>query len=263
MTFPPDVGDRGAARPEMVGLPSVIRACLFDLDGVLTQTARVHAAAWKEMFDAFLRARAARTGDAFVPFDLVDDYDDYVDGKPRYDGVRSFLASRGIDLPLGRTRDPPTAETVSGLGNRKNELVLALIHEQGVDAYQGSVRYVHAARDAGLRRAVVSSSANCKEVLAAAGLVELIEVRIDGIVAAREHLKGKPAPDTFLAAARAFDVPPARAAVFEDALAGVAAGRAGRFGYVVGVDRVGQAEALREHGADLVVSDLAELLDHE
>jgi beta-phosphoglucomutase family hydrolase len=247
----------------MVGLPSVIRACLFDLDGVLTQTARVHAAAWKEMFDAFLRARAARTGDAFVPFDLVDDYDDYVDGKPRYDGVRSFLASRGIDLPLGRTSDPPIAETVSGLGNRKNELVLALIHEQGVEAYQGSVRYVHAARDAGLRRAVVSSSANCKEVLAAAGLVELIEVRIDGIVAAREHLKGKPAPDTFLAAARALDVPPARAAVFEDALAGVAAGRAGRFGYVVGVDRVGQAEALREHGADLVVSDLAELLDHE
>jgi beta-phosphoglucomutase family hydrolase len=263
MTFPPDVGDRGAARPEMVGLPSVIRACLFDLDGVLTQTARVHAAAWKEMFDAFLRARAARTGDAFVPFDLVDDYDDYVDGKPRYDGVRSFLASRGIDLPVGRTSDPATAETVSGLGNRKNELVLALIHEQGVEAYQGSVRYVRAARDAGLRRAVVSSSANCKEVLAAAGLVELIEVRIDGIVAAREHLKGKPAPDTFLAAARALDVPPARAAVFEDALAGVAAGRAGRFGYVVGVDRVGQAEALREHGADLVVSDLAELLDHE
>jgi beta-phosphoglucomutase family hydrolase len=263
MTFPPDVGDRGAARPEMVGLPSVIRACLFDLDGVLTQTARVHAAAWKEMFDAFLRARAARTGDAFVPFDLVDDYDDYVDGKPRYDGVRSFLASRGIDLPLGRTSDPPIAETVSGLGNRKNELVLALIHEQGVEAYQGSVRYVRAARDAGLRRAVVSSSANCKEVLAAAGLVELIEVRIDGIVATREHLKGKPAPDTFLAAARALDVPPARAAVFEDALAGVAAGRAGRFGYVVGVDRVGQAEALREHGADLVVSDLAELLDHE
>jgi beta-phosphoglucomutase family hydrolase len=263
MTLPPDVGDRGAARPELVGLPSVIRACLFDLDGVLAQTARVHAAAWKEMFDAFLRARAVRTGGAFVPFDPVDDYDEYVDGKPRYDGVRSFLASRAIDLPLGRTSDSPTAETVGGLGNRKNELVLAMIHEQGVEAYQGSVRYVRAARDAGLRRAVVSSSANCKEVLAAAGLVELIEVRIDGIVAAREHLKGKPAPDTFLAAARALDVPPARAAVFEDALAGVAAGRAGRFGYVVGVDRVGQAQALREHGADLVVSDLAELLDHE
>jgi HAD superfamily hydrolase (TIGR01509 family) len=213
------------------------------------------------MFDAFLRARAARTGDAFVPFNPVDDYDEYVDGKPRYDGVRSFLASRGIDLPRGQTSDPPTAETVSGLGNRKNELVLALIHEQGVEAYQGSVRYVRATRDAGLRRAVVSSSANCKEVLAAAGIAELFEVRIDGVVAAREHLKGKPAPDTFLAAARALEVPPARAAVFEDALAGVAAGRAGRFGCVVGVDRVGQAEALREHGADLVVSDLAELLD--
>jgi HAD superfamily hydrolase (TIGR01509 family) len=213
------------------------------------------------MFDAFLRARAARTGDAFVPFNPVDDYDEYVDGKPRYDGVRSFLASRGIDLPRGQTSDPPTAETVSGLGNRKNELVLALIHEQGVEAYQGSVRYVRATRDAGLRRAVVSSSANCKEVLAAAGIAELFEVRIDGVVAAREHLKGKPAPDTFLAAARALEVPPARAAVFEDALAGVAAGRAGRFGCVVGIDRVGQAEALREHGADLVVSDLAELLD--
>jgi beta-phosphoglucomutase family hydrolase len=244
-----------------VGLPSAIRACLFDLDGVLTQTAKVHAAAWKEMFDAFLRARAARTGDAFVPFDPVDDYDQYVDGKPRYDGVRSFLASRGIDLPPGQTSDPPTAETISGLGNRKNELLLALIHEEGVEAYHGSVRYLRAARDAGLRRAVVSASTNCKEVLTAAGLVELFEVRIDGIVAALEHLKGKPAPDTFLAAARALDVPPARAAVFEDALAGVAAGRAGRFGYVVGVDRVGQAEALREHGADLVVSDLAELLD--
>jgi beta-phosphoglucomutase family hydrolase len=244
-----------------VGLPSMIRACLFDLDGVLTQTARVHAAAWKEMFDAFLRTRAAWTGDAFVPFDPVDDYDEYVDGKPRYDGVRSFLASRGIDLPLGQASDPPTAQTVSGLGNRKNEVVLALIRQEGVEAYEGSVRYVHAARDAGLRRAVVSASANCKEVLTAAGLIELFEVRIDGIVAAREQLKGKPAPDTFLAAARALDVPPARAAVFEDALAGVAAGRAGRFGCVVGVDRVGQAEALREHGADRVVSDLAELLD--
>jgi beta-phosphoglucomutase family hydrolase len=261
MTFPPDVGGRSAAKPELVGLPSAIRACLFDLDGVLTQTATVHAAAWKEMFDAFLRAQAARTGDAFVPFDPVGDYDEYVDGKPRYDGVRSFLASRGIDLPPGQANDPPTAETISGLGNRKNELVLALIHEQGVEAYQGSVRYVHAARDAGLRRAVVSSSANCKEVLAAAGILELFEVRIDGALAAREQLKGKPAPDTFLAAARALEVSPARAAVFEDALAGVAAGRAGRFGCVVGVDRVGQAEALREHGADLVVSDLAELLD--
>jgi beta-phosphoglucomutase family hydrolase len=247
----------------MLGLPSTIQACLFDLDGVLTQTAKVHAAAWKEMFDTFLRTRAERRGEPFVPFDAVKDYDEYVDGKPRYDGVRSFLASRGIVLPEGDPSDPPNAETIAGLGNRKNELVLALIHRDGVEAYDGSVRYVHAVREAGLHRAVVSSSANCREVLAAAGIEDLFEVRIDGLVAEREHLKGKPAPDTFLAGAHALGVRPSQAAVFEDALAGVAAGRAGRFGFVVGVDRVGQAEALREHGADLVVSDLAELLDRQ
>ena len=247
----------------MLGLPSTIKACLFDLDGVLTQTAKVHAAAWKEMFDTFLRTRAERTGDPLVPFDAVEDYDEYVDGKPRYDGVRSFLASRGIALPEGDPSDPPKAETIAGLGNRKNELVLALIRRDGVEAYDGSVRYVHAVREAGLHRAVVSSSANCREVLAAAGIEDLFEVRIDGLVAEREHLKGKPAPDTFLAAAHALGVRPSQAAVFEDALAGVAAGRAGRFGFVVGVDRVGQAEALREHGAELVVSDLAELLDRQ
>jgi beta-phosphoglucomutase family hydrolase len=247
----------------MLGLPSTIQACLFDLDGVLTQTAKVHAAAWKEMFDTFLRTRAERTGEPFVPFDAVKDYDEYVDGKPRYDGVRSFLAARGIALPEGDPSDPPSAETISGLGNHKNELVLALIHRDGVEAYDGSVRYVHAVREAGLHRAVVSSSANCREVLAAAGIEDLFEVRIDGLVAEREHLKGKPAPDTFLAGAHALGVRPSQAAVFEDALAGVAAGRAGRFGIVVGVDRVGQAEALREHGADLVVSDLAELLDRQ
>jgi beta-phosphoglucomutase family hydrolase len=261
MTSLPDVEPGVAAKPQLVGLPSAIRACLFDLDGVLTQTAKVHAAAWKEMFDAYLRARAARTGETFVPFDPVHDYDRYVDGKPRYDGVRSFLASRGITLPEGEPSDHPGAETVCGLGNHKNDVVLAMIREQGVEAYEGSVRYVHAARDAGLRRAVVSSSANCKEVLEGAGIAELFEVRIDGIVAMQEHLKGKPAPDMFVAAAHALGVEPPEAAVFEDALAGVAAGRAGRFGYVVGVDRTGQAEALREHGADRVVSDLAELLD--
>jgi beta-phosphoglucomutase family hydrolase len=245
----------------MLGLPNEIDACLFDLDGVLTQTAKVHAEAWKEMFDAFLRARSARTGEPFVPFDRVKDYDEFVDGKPRYDGVRSFLASRGIALPEGDPSDPPSAETVTGLGNRKNELVLALIRRNGVEAYDGSVRYVQAVRDAGLHRAVVSSSANCREVLVAAGIEDFFEVRIDALVAEREHLKGKPAPDTFLGAARALGVQPSQAAVFEDALAGVAAGRAGRFGFVVGVDRSGQAEALREHGADLVVSDLAELLD--
>jgi beta-phosphoglucomutase family hydrolase len=247
--------------PQRLGLPSRIRACLFDLDGVLTQTARVHAAAWKEMFDAFLRERAARTAEPFVPFDPVADYTTYVDGKPRYDGVRSFLASRGIRLPEGHPSDPPSAETVYGLGNRKNDLVLALLKRDGVQVYEGSVRYVRAARDAGLRRAVVSASANCREVLEAAGIEHLFEVRIDGIVVEQRHLRGKPAPDTFLAAAEELGAQPEEAAVFEDALAGVEAGRAGNFGFVVGVDRAGQREALREHGADVVVSDLAELLE--
>jgi beta-phosphoglucomutase family hydrolase len=245
----------------VLGLPSAIRACLFDLDGVLTQTARVHAAAWKEMFDAFLRARAKRTGEVFVPFDPVADYDEYVDGRPRYDGVRSFLASRGIELPQGDPSDPPGAETVTALGDLKNRIVLSMIRGRGVEPYEGSVRYVRAVRDAGLRTAVVSSSANCRDVLVAAGIEGMFDERIDGIVAERQHLRGKPAPDTFLAASRALGVEPVEAAVFEDALAGVAAGRAGRFGLVVGVDRAGQAEALREHGADVVVSDLAELLD--
>ncbi len=245
----------------MLGLPDAIRACLFDLDGVLTQTAKVHAAAWKEMFDDFLRKRATSTGEPFVPFDPVEDYNKYVDGLPRYDGVRSFLASRGIELPWGDPGDPPDKETITGLGNRKNEIVLSMIRRGGVEPYPGSVRYVRAAREAGLRCAVVSSSANCREVLVAAGIDDLFEERVDGLTIEREQLKGKPAPDTFLYAARALGVEAAEAAVFEDALAGVAAGRAGRFGFVVGVDRAGQAEALREHGADIVVNDLAELLD--
>jgi beta-phosphoglucomutase family hydrolase len=243
----------------VLGLPEGIRVCLFDLDGVLTKTAKVHAAAWEEMFNAYLRDRAAHAGERFVPFDPVADYDEYVDGKPRYEGVQSFLLARGIALPRGEPSDPPDAETIDGLGNRKNEIVLRLIREQGVEAYEGSVRYVRAARDAGLRRAVVSSSTNCRDVLVAAGIEDLFEVRIDGVVAEREHLRGKPAPDTFLAGARALGARPEEASVFEDALAGVAAGRAGAFGFVVGVDRVGQAEALREHGADVVVSDLDEL----
>jgi len=186
-----------------------------------------------------------------------------VDGKPRADGTRSFLESRGIELPEGDDGDPRDAETIHGLGNRKNELVLKLIKENGVEAYQGSVRYVRAARDAGLRRAVVSSSANCRDVLAAAGIEDLFEARIDGVVAKEQHLRGKPNPDTFLAGARALGLEPDQAAVYEDALAGVAAGRAGAFGFVIGVDRVGQAEALKAHGADIVVKDLAELLDGE
>jgi beta-phosphoglucomutase family hydrolase len=245
----------------MLGLPDGIRACLFDLDGVLTQTAKVHAAAWKQMFDEFLRDWAGSHGHEFVPFDEVEDYDQYVDGKPRYDGVRSFLASRGIELPEGSPSDPSSAQTIAGLGNRKNEIVLKLIHEHGVEPYEGSVRYVHAVIKAGLKRAVVSSSTNTREVLRAAKLDDLFDEIIDGVVAEREHLKGKPAPDTYLAGARAVGVQPGEASVFEDALAGVEAGRAGNFGAVVGVDRVGQAEALRAHGADLVVRDLAELVD--
>jgi beta-phosphoglucomutase family hydrolase len=238
----------------MLGLPDGVTACLFDLDGVLTKTAEVHARAWKETFDRFL----ARRGEQ--PFDLVRDYDEYVDGKPRLNGVRDFLASRGIELPEGSSDDPPDAETVHGLANAKNELVLRLIREQGVEAYEGSVRYLRAAREAGLRRAVVSSSHNCHDVLVAAGIEELLEVRVDGIVAEERHLRGKPAPDTFLEAARILGVEPAHAAVYEDALAGVQAGHDGGFGYVVGVDRAGQRDALFAHGASVVVDDLAELL---
>ncbi len=266
--IPPDFGPRDGATSgrsdtvwRVLGLPAGVTACLFDLDGVLTQTAKVHAAAWKQTFDDYLRRRAADRGEHFVPFDPVDDYDQYVDGKPRYDGVRSFLTSRGIELPQGTPADPPDAETVDGLGNRKNEMVLALIHDHGVEPYEGSVRYVHAARDAGMRRAVVSSSTNTRDVLAAAGIEDLFEQIVDGVVAEQQHLHGKPAPDTYLAGARALAVRPDQAAVFEDALAGVQAGRAGHFRFVVGVDRVGQAQALRDHGADVVVQDLAELLD--
>ncbi len=246
----------------MLGLPDGIRGCLFDLDGVLTETAKVHDAAWKEMFDEYLRERSRRTGEPFVPFDPVADYDDYVDGKPRADGTRSFLESRGIHLPEGSDDDPPDAETVHGLGNRKNEILLRKIHEDGVEAYPGSVAYLRAVKEAGLPRAVVSSSANCRDVLVAAGIEDMFDARIDGVVAEQQHLRGKPAPDTFLAGAKALGLEPAAATVFEDALAGVAAGRAGGFGFVVGVDRVGQAAGLKEHGADIVVKDLSELLEH-
>ncbi|MFJ5230004.1 HAD family hydrolase [Kitasatospora sp. NPDC088391] len=245
----------------MWGLPDGITAYLFDLDGVLTQTAKVHAAAWKDMFDTFLRAEAERTGGEFVPFDPVGEYDRYVDGRPRLDGTRSFLASRGVVLPEGAPDDPPDARTVNGLSNAKNRTVLRMIREQGVQPYPGSVAYLHRLRELGLPRAVVSSSANCRDVLRAAGIDDLFEVVVDGLTAARDHLAGKPAPDTFLAAARQLGVAPEHAAVFEDALAGVAAGRAGGFGAVVGVNRTGQADALREHGASLVVDDLSELLE--
>ncbi|MCU4184330.1 HAD-IA family hydrolase [Acidiferrimicrobium sp. IK] len=231
------------------------------MDGVLTQTAVVHAAAWKQAFDELLRARAEDDGTPFVPFDDHDDYDRYVDGKTRADGIRSFLASRHITLPEGQPDDPPGTITVSGLGNRKNALVVAKIRTDGVAAYEGSIRYLEAARRAGLRRAVVSASANAGEVLASAGLDDLIEVRVDGVVIGERGLAGKPAPDTYLAAAEILGVAPGAAAVFEDALSGVEAGAAGHFAAVIGVDRVGQADALEAHGATRVVRDLAELLD--
>ncbi|MEU6606419.1 beta-phosphoglucomutase family hydrolase [Streptomyces shenzhenensis] len=241
-----------------LGLPDVVRACLFDMDGVLTKTAEVHDKAWKETFDEFLRRRE---GPGFRPFDAVADYDEYVDGRPRADGVRAFLASRGIELPEGDDDSPPELDTVHGLGNRKNALLLEKIRTEGVEAYPGSVRYVEAVRAAGLSTAVVSSSANAHDVLTSAGIQALFDVRIDGVVAAERRLPGKPHPDTFLEAAHDLGVEPGAAAVFEDALAGMDAGRSGHFGYVVGVDRVGQADALREHGADIVVGDLVELLE--
>ncbi|MET8696486.1 beta-phosphoglucomutase family hydrolase [Streptomyces bauhiniae] len=239
-----------------LGLPDTIQACLFDLDGVVTKTAVVHAAAWKETFDAFLRDHE---GPDARPFDKVADYDEYVDGRPRADGVRSFLKSRGIELPEGTPDDPPDAGTVHGLGNRKNELLLEKIRTDGVEAYEGTLRYLAAVRAAGLATAIVSSSANCQDVLRSIDAEDLFDVRIDGVVAAERHLPGKPKPDTFLAAAKDLGVPPERAAVYEDALAGMDAGRAGGFGYVVGLDRTGQSDALYAHGAHIVVKDLAEL----
>ncbi|MCF3119001.1 beta-phosphoglucomutase family hydrolase [Streptomyces arenae] len=240
-----------------LGLPDVIKACLFDLDGVVTKTAVVHASAWKETFDAFLYER---DGESFRPFDQIAEYDEYVDGRPRADGVRSFLASRHIELPEGGPDDGPDRATVQGLANHKNALLLEKIRTSGVEAYDGTLRYIEAVRAAGLATAVVSASANCRDVLRAIGAEPLFDVRIDGIVAAERELPGKPCPDTFLAAAADLGVEPSRAAVFEDALAGMDAGRAGGFGHVVGVDRVGQADALRAHGADRVVSDLADLV---
>ncbi len=262
----------------VLGLPAQIRGCLFDLDGVLTPTAEVHAAAWKETFDSFLREYARSTGEPFVPFDAVLNFEEYVDGRRRADGAREFLASRHITVPQGSPADPPGALTVEGLGARKDQLFEQLVRRQAIRPYPGSLAYLRAARDAGLRRAVVSASRHCAEILHAAGIEDLLEERVDGIVAEAEGLPGKPAPDMFLAAARRLGVPPAAAAIFEDALAGVAAGRAGGFGFVVGVDRVGSASAvapagdgvdrvggghareLREHGADVVVTDLAALL---
>jgi beta-phosphoglucomutase family hydrolase len=244
----------------VLGLPEKVHACLFDLDGVLTDTASVHTKAWKAMFDDYLSERAKRTGEEFVPFDAADDYRKYVDGKKREDGVRSFLQSRGIDLPDGSPDDPGDAETVYGLGNRKNDMFQRVLREDGVEVFEGSRRYLEAASAAGLGIAVVSSSANTRDVLEITGLDQFIQKRVDGVTLRDEHIAGKPAPDSYLRGAELLGVDAGAAAVFEDAISGVQAGHAGNFGYVVGVDRVGQADDLRRNGADVVVTDLAELL---
>ncbi|MGZ6780601.1 MAG: beta-phosphoglucomutase family hydrolase [Mycobacterium sp.] len=246
-----------------LGLPDQVRACLFDLDGVLTDTASVHRKAWKQMFDAYLEARARSSGDEFVPFDIDGDYESYVDGKKREDGVRSFLDSRGITLPDGDPDDGADEETVHGLGNRKNELFHQTLRDDGVEVFDGSRRYLEAVSGAGLAVAVVSSSANTREVLEITGLAEFVEVRVDGETMRDEGIAGKPAPDSFLRAAELLGTPADQAAVFEDALAGVAAGHAGHFCVVIGVDRVDHGDELRRNGADVVVTDLAELLDTE
>lgn len=236
-------------------------AVLFDLDGVITDTANMHAACWKQMFDEYLQRRAAERGEQFCPFELATDYRLYVDGKPRFDGVRDFLRSRGIRLPEGSADDAPQAETVCGLGNRKNELVNKVIEEVGVKPYEGTVKLIHQLRDQGFKIAVVTSSQNCEAVLKAAKLNAFFEAHVDGNTIRAQHLAGKPAPDTFLTAARALGVDPIRAVVVEDAISGVEAGSSGNFGLVIGVARKGNAEELRHYGAHLVVNDLGELVE--
>jgi beta-phosphoglucomutase family hydrolase len=240
-----------------LGLPDGVRACLFDLDGVLTDTASVHRRAWKTMFDEYLRTRAH--GDQWRPFDDAD-YRTYVDGRTRDDGVRGFLDSRGVSLPDGNADDKPDADTVNGLANRKNELFQEHLHSDGVSVFDGSRRYLQAVSMAGLGIAVVSSSANTAEVLEISGLAQYVQQRVDGLTIRAEHLKGKPAPDSYLRGAELLGVPAGAAAIFEDAVSGVQAGLAGNFGIVIGVDRNDDPEVLQDNGADLVVADLAELL---
>jgi len=255
-------GEQSARQPE--GNRAITRdqydAVLLDLDGVITDTTSIHAACWKQMFDEYLQKRATQRGEAFRPFDMATDYLLYVDGKPRYDGVRDFLASRGIRLPQGSPDDPPQAETVDGLGNRKNDLVNKIIEEKGVEPYEGSVRLIRQLRDHGFKIAVVTSSQNCAVVLKAAKLDHFFDVQVDGNTIHAQHLAGKPAPDTYLMAAKLLGVQPSRAVVIEDALSGVEAGSAGSFGLVIGVARKGNADELRRDGAHLVVNDLGELV---
>jgi beta-phosphoglucomutase family hydrolase len=238
-------------------------AALFDLDGVVTKTARVHASAWQHLFNEYLQSYSVRTGRPFRPFDIEQDYRVYVDGKLRYEGVKSFLDSREIVLPWGTPEDGPGEDTIYGLGNKKDGYFETYLKESGVEVYEGTVRFLRVARDRGLKTAVVSSSKHCKQVVEAARLTALFDTRVDGIETQRLHLRGKPAPDTFLEATRRLDVHPTRAIVIEDALAGVAAGRAGDFGLVIGLDRRRQADALRQQGADIVAADLSELLPQD
>ena len=236
-------------------------AVLLDLDGVITDTANMHATCWKQMFDAYLQKRAVERREPFCPFDIATDYRLYVDGKPRFDGVRDFLTSRGIQLPEGSPDDPPQSETVGGLGNRKNNLINKVIGEAGVEPYQGSVKLIHQLHHQGFKIAVVTSSQNCEAVLKAAKLDGNFDVQIDGNEIEAKQLAGKPAPDTFLMAAKLLGVEPQRAVVIEDAISGVQAGANGKFGLVIGVARKANAEELRHEGAHLVVMDLGELVD--
>ena len=235
-------------------------AVLFDLDGVITATAKVHAACWKKMFDEYLEKRAKEKGEPFEPFEIETDYRLYVDGKPRFDGVRDFLQSRGIRLPEGTHDDPPKTETVGGLGNHKSDLINEVIDSVGVDTYEGTVALARQIRNEGIKIAVVTSSQNCAAVLKAARIEDLFEVKVDGNVIHDLHLSGKPAPDSYLEGAKRLGVEPQRAVVVEDAISGVQAGRNGKFGLVIGVDRNGNAEELKENGADIVVKDLGEFL---
>jgi beta-phosphoglucomutase family hydrolase len=236
-------------------------AVLFDLDGVITDTANLHASCWKQMFDDYLQNRANQRGEPFKPFDLTTDYLLYVDGKQRFDGVRDFLKSRGIGLPEGSVEDPPAADTVGGLGNRKNDLVNAVIEAKGVEAYEGSVKLIRQLRQQGFKIAVVTSSQNCTAVLKAAKLDRLFDVQVDGRMIHAQHLAGKPAPDTFLRAGKLLGTEANRTVVIEDAISGVQAGRAGKFGLVIGVARKRNDEELRHNGAHVVINDLAELVD--
>lgn len=246
--------NRALPRPTELGLTAIV----YDLDGVVTRTADLHASAWKALFDRYLRERSERTGETFVPFDSESDYLAYVDGKPRYDGVRSFLESRGIALPFGTPRDGPDDDTVCGLGNRKNALFRQVVEDNGVVVFEGARRFIEKTRAAGIRAALCSSSKNARLILERAHMLELFDAIMDGVVAAERHLPGKPAPDTFIEAAREVGATPATAAIVEDATVGVEAGRAGGFKLVIGVDRGVGADTLRAHGADVVVSDLGD-----